>query len=83
MIDHLLQLLKVSAMLETFNQSLSTSIFNFVPTETGYVNNITICIPKFKYWRDKYYSFKVTGDSLHLEIFASNKLFVSLQGKQL
>ena len=26
---------------------------------------------------------KVTGDSLHLEIFASNKLFVSPQGKQL
>ena len=30
-----------------------------------------------------YYPFKVTGDSLHLEIFASNKLFVSPQGKQL
>ena len=28
-------------------------------------------------------SIKVTGDSLHLEIFASNKLFVSPQGKQL
>ena len=27
--------------------------------------------------------FKVTGDSLHLEIFTSNKLFVSPQGKQL
>ena len=33
--DHLLQLLKVSAVLETFCQSLSTSITNPVMTETA------------------------------------------------
>ena len=32
--DYLLQFLKVSAMLETFCQSLSTNIIDFVPMET-------------------------------------------------
>ena len=39
----------MSAMLETFCQSLSTSIIDFVRTETVYVSNITICIPEIKH----------------------------------
>ena len=37
----------------------------------------------FKHSNSPNGKFKVTGDSLHKEIFVSNKLFVSPQGKQL
>ena len=50
-------------MSETFYQSLSTSIFNFVVPETVHVNNITICNPEFKY------KFNITTMCMHYNCY--------------